>query len=217
MSIFDFISRNSSSLNRKKWSIVSTAMLQTFKDIRKELYGTSVEILQHVFYEDQPLYGHIYDDQKQGIKIKAFQLYLSSYIIAKYRWVKQSMGRNFADLLWAQVLGNLLIEGVEEAKGFSSKVDSFPRIYKFFCLLSKDITGKLNLSEGFLLMDKLGSTFVGECVYAVSAAFEQSNIEKIVDCEIVYAQQVIKEISEIFYRETENIKKDNGPTRSLSI
>ncbi|MCG2712881.1 MAG: hypothetical protein L6416_11250 [Candidatus Omnitrophica bacterium] len=55
-------------------------------------------------------------------------------------------------------------------------------------------------------MEKLGSTFVGECVRAVSPAFEKSKVEEIADCETAHAEQVIKEISDKFYKEIENMK-----------
>jgi hypothetical protein len=212
MGMFNFISRDDHSPREEKWSVISTAISQMFEEIREELYSTSTEILQRVFYDGKSLCGCVYNDHKQGIKIKAFQLYLTSYVIAKNRWIKQSVGKNFADLLWAQVLGTQLVEGIEQAKCFSPEIAEFPRIYKFFCLLAEDITGKVNPAEGFLLTDKLGSIFVGDCVRALSNAFEKPNATEIVNREAENARQIINEISKRFFNEIENLKENNGLT-----
>src|SRR5262249_21502800 len=150
--ILDILFHRSSSLARAEWGAVALGISVGFEALRKELYEACVRVLSEAFYEGKQLPGIGFSDNVQGLKIKAFQLYLASYLIAKKQYIRPEYGKQFADLLWAQVFGNQVLEGVEQAKEFvpesGSFLGAFPRIYKFFCLLASDVTGRPNPAEG---------------------------------------------------------------------
>lgn len=208
MGIFDSRFGQSVSLPKDRWGKVALAISVAFEGLRRELYDVAAEMLSKAFYESRPLRGRVYSDQAQGLNLKAFQLYLASYLIAKRRYIKPGDGKQFADLLWAQVLGNQILEGVECAKDLQPESGAFPRIYKFFCLLASHIAGKPNPAEGMLLMDSLGEGFVSQCLLAVAQAFGDPAAQEVAREEGASVQEAIKELKERFFRQLE--KRQHG-------
>jgi len=207
MGFLRFLSLHSSSLPREQWGQAALGISLAFQPSRLELYKLSVDKLTNSFYRGRELPGLNFSDDIQGLKIKAFQLYLATHLIATKEYISPKMGKEFADLLWAQVFGNQLIEGIAQAKAFTPESGTYPRIYKFFGLLAADITGKLNPADGMLLLELLGPKFAEDCYRAVATSFMQPNVERLVQHERSQVEQHIAEMKQRFFQKFDDIAK----------
>ena len=167
----------------------------------------AAETLSTAFYESRCLPGSVFSDTVQGLNIKAFQLFLASYFIANRRYVSPVQGKQFADLLWAQVLGNQLLNGVKRAKDLEPESGGFPRIYKFFGFLSQDIVGTMNPAEAMFLMDRFGVGFDADCLSVVAHAFNDPAAQEAVRLESASLEKNIEELKDRFFKKMDELKE----------
>ena len=209
MGLFDSIFGRRSGPPREEWGTVVLAISVGFEASRKELYQRSAELLSKNIFEGQGPPVSVFLDDVQGLKIKAFQIYLATYLIAKRRYMKAHLGKDFADLLWAQILGNQILEQVREFKA----AGPLPDAYKLFCFLAADIFGRPAEPErfavlGLKLLSLLGAEFVADCIAILAIAFKEPVVDQVVREEIKPFEQIISGGMERFRELVDKNPKD---------
>ena len=189
---------------KENWGAIAYSISLSFANTRQNLFQVCVETLENTFYKKEIVstkLNRAYSDEHTGIKIKAFQLVLAAYYIATKKYISRKNGSYFADLLWAQVLGNQMKQGFDFVTLFTEKVDSFPRVLKFFCLLSEDITGQLNPAEGMILLRIHAANFIQECFDAVAKSFDYSLAEQDISIDMLDINKWLNQLFERFVEE----------------
>ncbi|MFZ0944138.1 MAG: hypothetical protein WCF58_10285 [Syntrophobacteraceae bacterium] len=204
MGLFDGIFNKANKISHREWSLIAFAISKDFEDIRERLFNSCKEAILE-FYKIQSwkidifyIKSKSYSDDIQGINIKVFQLILSSLLIGRKKYIPSHQGNQFADLLWAQVLGNQILPAVEHGKLLFQKGDTFPRLSTFFCYVAEGITGKINPAIGMLLLSNFGSPFFESCYRTVATAFSDTDIENTILSEMIIVTDRIKILSDRF-------------------
>lgn len=211
MALFDKIFKKPEAVIPQEWSLIVLAISKPLADIRTKFYvkclDAMIEFAKRAEFEiDPPPYA----EDVQGLNIKAFQLILASLIIGKRRYITPQHGKQFADLLWAHLLGNNLTDGVKHGQALFQDTDDFPRLFTFFCKVGEGITGDINPAHGMFLLSNFGSAFVESCYRSVATAFSDSNIENVIREEMPFVNEQIQIISRRFDEELSRMRASSN-------
>ena len=107
---------------REHWVHISLEIAQSLKEVRELWFKACVELLRDPPEQDgEPVEFTIKrtdlaDDAEHALK--AFQLYLVAMVLNQHRYILQSRGKDFADILFSQVFGIDLEEGLKWFKNY---------------------------------------------------------------------------------------------------
>lgn len=101
--------------DREHWSTISLNISKGLEDIRKTWFDSCVKVLQESSSKKgkDSLAIEIVNIHLGGgadLAIKAYQLYLVSGFLAQHAYIPPSEGKDFADILYAQVCGTQIEE-----------------------------------------------------------------------------------------------------------
>jgi len=150
-----------------------------------------------------------YSDDVQGLNIKVFQLIFASLLIGKKKYIPPHQGKQFADLLWAQVLGTQFLTAVQHGRTLFQEGDNFPKLLTFFGHVGEGITGKLNPAVGMFLLSNFGAPFVESCYRSVATVFSDIDIEGTIRSEMVIVNNQIEIVSRRFDAEIKRMTAEN--------
>jgi len=211
MGLFDRVFNKTKNIPQREWSLLSLAISKDFEDIRKRFFNSCKKVIIEYYkinsykIDSFDIKSKSYSDDVQGMNIKVFQLILSSLLIGRKKYIPSHQGNQFADLLWAQVLGNQMLPAVQHGKSLFQKGDTFPRLFAFFCYVGEGITGKLNPAIGMLLLSNFGSAFFESCYRTVATAFSDTDVENTIRSEMIIVTNQIQVISNRFDAEIQKI------------
>ncbi|GEM_PF-4709816 len=199
MGLFDKVFNKAKNIPQREWSLLSLAISKEYEAIRPTFFDSCKEEMIEFYKRGNfPIRPKSYSDDVQGMNIKVFQLILSSLLIGKKKYIPPHHGNQFADLLWAQVLGNQLLPAVQHGKLLFQKGDTFPRLFTFFCHVAEGITGELNPADGMFLLSTFGDIFCENCYRTVATAFSDTDVESTIRSEMIIVTDQINIISKRF-------------------
>ena len=199
MGLFDRVFNKAKNIPQSEWSLIALAISKDFEDIRTSFYDACKEaMIEFSKRGNFDITPKSFSDDVQGMNIKVFQLILSSFLIGKKKYIPPHQGNQFADLLWAQVLGNQILPAVQHGKSLFQKGDTFPRLLTFFSHVGEGITGKLNPAEEMFLLSTFGDAFIESCYRTVATAFSDTNVESTIRSEMMIVTNQIDLISKRF-------------------
>lgn len=147
---------------REDWSMISLNISKGLEDVRKTWFNSCVKVLQ----ENSSKKGkdslaikivHIRLGGEANLAIKAFQLYLVSGFLSQHSYISPSKGKDFADILYAQVCGTQIVECLAFFSRYQEVLsDRGTQLFQFTSDVSKYITGnKAPLNESMLIMPNI--------------------------------------------------------------
>ncbi len=93
--------------DRSHWGEIVNNITVGLEHVRQRWFKMCVEGLQQVSSEESPITIKKQNIGGNGLRaVKAYQLFLVSYFLAQHRYIPPSQGRDFADLIFAQVCGS---------------------------------------------------------------------------------------------------------------
>ena len=147
---------------REDCSMISLNISKGLEDVRKTWFNSCVKVLQ----ENSSKKGkdslaikivHIRLGGEANLAIKAFQLYLVSGFLSQHSYISPSKGKDFADILYAQVWGTQIVECLAFFSRYQEVLsDRGTQLFQFTSDVSKYITGnKAPLNESMLIMPNI--------------------------------------------------------------
>lgn len=137
MGLFKFLKKSPS---RELWAVISFNLSARLEALRREYFEQCVKVIQEYSKEkDEPEMKIVNRELggKADLAIKAYQLYLTSLFLAHHGYIPKSQGKDFADILYAQVCGTQLVDclsyfsryhgakGGDQLRYFSNDVASY--------------------------------------------------------------------------------------------
>jgi hypothetical protein len=110
------------------------------------------------------------------IAVKAYRLVYVSRTLSSRKYVTESEGKDFADLLWAQVCGTKLDDVVDRAHFYTDASSREEEISRFSSDLSEYIVGEFS-SFALMMAVTMQATvpeFIGHVASIVADAFDDS-------------------------------------------
>lgn len=146
--------------DRKLWFSISTNISLELKDLREFWFDYCIKTINH--RRQSTNINHVnFNTELKGvadIAIKAYQLYLSSTFIAQHTYIDLSVGKEFADILYAQVCGTeikecmVYFERYMELNGNSTQLFRFSSDVANYITGKEDITSAMEISMAFPIL-----------------------------------------------------------------
>lgn len=144
---------------REDWSMISFKISKGLEDVRKTWFNSCVKVLQ----ENSSKKGkdslaikilNIHLGGEADLAIKAFQLYLVSGFLSQHSYISPSKGKDFADILYAQVCGTQIVECLVFFSRYQEALsERGKQLFRFTSDVTKYITGnKAPLNESMLII-----------------------------------------------------------------
>jgi len=155
MGIFSKFSNGSPS--REHWGSIALNIAKGLEDVRTMWFNSCVQTLKEKSPEqdDDSVEIEAVNNRLGGnadLAIKAYQLFLTSSSIGQHNYIKSSEGKDFADILYAQVCGINLEECLSFFSRYHKANDGGTQLFRFSSDVAKYITGKeAPLSESMLI------------------------------------------------------------------
>jgi hypothetical protein len=185
-----------------EWNSMVLSLAGSFHDIRINLYDECREamtaFLQKHHGDTSP---KLHADDEQGISVKAFQVILASLFIRRRNYLSSGQEKRFSGLLWAEVLGNDLVDGMLKGRMLFDPEDEAPRLFDLFCRIGEEITGETDPLHGMLLLSHFGSSFMERCFQSIVKTFADKDGAQAVDAETLVVDNQIDFISKRFGEE----------------
>ncbi|NVM54780.1 MAG: hypothetical protein HWN66_13845 [Candidatus Helarchaeota archaeon] len=172
--------------SREDWSTTSLYISKGLEKLRRKWFDLCVKTLQESSSEKGKdsldiEVVNIRLGADADLAIKAYQLYLVSGFLAKHAYISLSEGKDFADILWAQVCGTQ----IEECLAFFSRYhevqsDGGTQLFRFSSDVAKYITGnEAPLFESMLIGQTVGA-LVGSVHILVASCFgDEKTVKKL--------------------------------------
>jgi len=163
--------------SREDWGVISLRIAKGLEEVRKKWFETLVGIFREMSkkgaWKDPPITvkrTNLAGDATHALK--AYQLYLVSAFLAKHGYIPPSQGRDFADLLFAQVCGTEL----EQCLAFFNRYheaheDPGRQLFRFASDISRYITGNDTSFYESMLVDPTIPVFAWLTHMVVADAF----------------------------------------------
>ncbi len=161
--------------NRKNWRAISLNISKGLDEMRKIWFDSCVEKIQsNLSNKDSPNIEEIntHLEGEAELAIKAYQLYIVSGFLAQHLYIPPSEGKDFADILYAQVCGTK----IKEILAFLSSYDEVhgeveQQTFRFCSDVAKHIMGdKGALAASILIVPSIPS-FIAINQYVVAECF----------------------------------------------
>ncbi len=101
-------------------------------------------------------------DRKAVLAVKAFQLIVVTWVIEVRRYIPEADGKDFADLVWAQVCGSQLDEVIAHVRYYRDAKDDQDQRSRFAADVMEHILGPK--SPFFLIMSVVMQTTIQELI-----------------------------------------------------
>ena len=124
-------------INREDWANISLCIAQGLKESRKIWFNSCVQILGNLKESEEVVNSELGGEAE--LAIKTWQLYQASGFLPAY--ISESDGRDFADILYAQVCGTELLECMSYLKRYREVEDNSTILFRFCSDVAKYITG----------------------------------------------------------------------------
>ena len=111
MRIFSRIVRRRT--NRERWSGISQQISEGLAAVREWWFGACVQAMDGYAAAGASILVNREIDGDLALTLKAYQLLHTSSFMNQHEYIRRSHGREFADLLWAQICGTDLPKVVE--------------------------------------------------------------------------------------------------------
>jgi hypothetical protein len=192
-----------------EWNSMVISLAGSFHNIRVDLYdecraAMTVFLQKHHGDTAQKLHA----DDEQGVSVKAFQVLLASLFIRRKNYMSPEQEKSFSGLLWAEVLGDDLVDGVLKGRMLFASEDEFPRLFDLFCRIGEEITGETDPLHGMLLLSHFGSSFMERCYRSIIETFSDKDRERTVDAEMLVVNNQIDFISRRFGEEVDYLSAE---------
>ncbi len=165
---------------REEWSELSLMIAQGLEQARTQWFQTLIDFFcgttkDRIIEELQITVKHTTLSGEAAHATKAWQLYLVSNFLAHHRYIPPSEGRDFADLLYAQVCGTELSNCLSFLARYDEVTgDRSTQLGRFGLDISRYITGQdAPLMESLLVASTLPQ-FTVVIHLVVAAAFADS-------------------------------------------
>lgn len=175
---------------REDWSMISFNISKGLEDVRKTWFNSCVKVLQ----ENSSKKGkdslaikivHIRLGGEANLAIKAFQLYLVSSFLSQHSYISSSKGKDFADILYAQVCGTQIVECMAFFSRYQEVLSNRgTQLFRFTSDVAKYITGnKTPLNESMLIVPTI-SLFVSLNYSVIANCFGDNKMVKKLESDI---------------------------------
>ena len=98
---------------RSEWPLICTKIAKGFEDERQSFFSGSIKIIEEARTWEDPIDIPIVNRRLGGVAelaLKAYQLGIASSVVARNAYIPSAEGREFANLLYAQVCGTAIHE-----------------------------------------------------------------------------------------------------------
>lgn len=185
-----------------EWNSMVLSLAGSFHDIRVNLYDECREAMTAFL---QKHHGNtapkLHADDEHGLSVKAFQVILASLFIRRKNYMSPEQEKRFSGLLWAEVLGDDLADGMLKGRMLFDLEDESPRLFDLFCRIGEEITGETDPVHGIFLLSHFGSRFMERCFRSVVETFADKDGEHAVNAEMMVVDNRIDFISKRFGEE----------------
>lgn len=146
--------------SRDKWSTISTDIAKGLEEVRKRWFETGVSLLEEARKGEKPLEIKIVCRTLGGeadFAIKAYQLLLTSGFLAQHSYIPRSEGKDFADILYAQVCETTVQETMLYLERYNEvQDDRGTQLFRLASDIARYITGsEAHLAESMILVSTI--------------------------------------------------------------
>jgi hypothetical protein len=136
--------------DRTEWGEIVNNITLGLMQVREDWFETCVETLEDASTDERTIVIQRLTLDGDGLRAaNAYQLFLVSSFLAGHRYIPPSQGRDFADLLFAQVCGSDLTDTMEFFVRYQRAPDRGNGLFRFASDIAEHITGnKTPLMEG---------------------------------------------------------------------
>jgi hypothetical protein len=142
-------------IDRNSWVFIANNITKEFAKGRDHWFGELILVFENSIKEHASPINIMRKqlDRDSDNIIKAYQLYLFSELMANKRYIPPASGKDFADILYAQVAGKDLESVVEIFRQYHEVADdAATKVFRFSGDIAKYITGnKAPLIESVLV------------------------------------------------------------------
>jgi len=145
--------------NREHWGLISLNIAKGLEEVRKIWFDSCVKLLQDSTEKNSLDFDlvNIRLEREGELAIKAYQLLLVSNCLAKHTYIPPLQGKDFADILYAQVCGTQVEKILSFLSRYHEVAESGTQLFRFCSDVAKYISGnEAPLAESTLL----GSTLL---------------------------------------------------------
>src|SRR3972149_8462386 len=162
-----------------KWPAISADIAGGLEVVRKRWFETGVSFLEDATKGDKPLQIKIVCRTLGGeadSAIKAYQLLLTSGFLAQHSYIPRPDGKDFADILYAQVCGTNIRETMRYLERYIEvQQDRGTQLFRLASDIARYITGsEASLAESMILTSII-PIYVDWTHMAVAYAFRDHN------------------------------------------
>jgi hypothetical protein len=162
--------------------VISLNIAKGLEEVRKIWFDSCVKLLRESAKKNS-LDIHLVTIRLGGegdLAIRAYQLLLVSNCLAKYTYIPPSQGKDFADILYAQVCGTKVETILSFLSRYHEVTDSGTQLFRFSSDVAKYITGNESpLAESTLLASTLLPFAVMNHLVVASCFADDKTVKKL--------------------------------------